>query len=143
MQNNITLILQYFFYYKPNLNNSKSIFLKKNKIFLKNFFFLLIFFIYNINKKKIVLNFWLKKISRNKNKLSLIRAPQRNKNSIINIKKEYYVFFLKIIYKVYNFKTNLYHYYFYIKNNFYFFESSLFFLKTIQILFKIEKKKIV
>lgn len=137
LQNKVSFTLKYYFYYKPLLNNKKI----SNKIFLKNFLFILLFLEYFNSKKNFKIFYLFKKSQKNQNKMSIIRSPQRNKNSQIKLKVEQYCVSIII-----SFVSNITYFSFnqfkFFKDNFPFFESSLFFLKNINFLIFLKKKSL-
>lgn len=129
LPNKLEFQFKFIFKYKPFLKG--KYWNNCNKIFLKNFFFLILFLEFNMQDNDLKLQFFLKKNKKNQNKISIIRAPQRNKNSQIKIKKNNYLLilnFFSFIKK--NFKIKKF---FLIKYYFFFFESSLFFLKNFKL----------
>lgn len=116
LQSIINFSLKYYLNYKPIINQNRS----NTKIFIKNFFFILLFLEYFNSKNNFKLNFFLKKNYKCRNKISFIRSPQRNKNSLINIKKQNYFFLIKFSFlSNINFFSIFYFYFF--KQNFFFF----------------------
>ena len=137
LQSNIKFSLKYLLNYKPMLKNNKI----NSRIFIKNFFFILLFLEYFNFNNNFKLNFFLKKNYKRQNKFTFLRSPQRNKNSLVNIKKEHYIFFVEFSF-LNNINSFSFFYFYFFKQNFFFFESSIFFLKNINFIFFIKKKSL-